>query len=160
MRHLIPLGVPFAAALALGACTGDPAAPALTARIVSVVPSGGATNVDPAAPIVATFDHAMAPGMEAYASLHRGDATGPVVTGTWAWSQDRTTLTFAPDQPLESNTQYTLRLGGGMRAMDDGYVDYGPCAAGHGGEWTGGGMMGGNMGGMMRPGMTFTFTTA
>jgi hypothetical protein len=47
-----------------------------------------------------------------------------------------------------------------MRAMDDGYVDYGPCAAGHGGEWTGGGMMGGNMGGMMRPGMTFTFTTA
>src|SRR5919106_5935232 len=123
MRHLIPLGVPFAAALALGACTGAPAAPALTARIVSVVPSGGATNVDPAAPIVVTFDHAMAPGMEAYAS-------------------------FAPDQPLESNTQYTLRLGGGMRAMDDGYVDYGPCAAGHGGEWTGGGMMGGNMGGM------------
>lgn len=139
---------------------------------VSVVPSGGATNVNPNALIVVTFDHPMRPGMEAYAALHEGDVTGPVVAGAWTWSEGRVTLVFTPDQPLKSATPYTLHLGGGMRAMDGGYVDYGPCADQFGGQWTGGGMTGGGGmmgGGMMNSGwrhpngtygMTFTFTTA
>lgn len=158
------------APLALGACSGDPAAPALTARVVSVVPSGAATGVDPNAPIVITFSHPMLSGMEQYAALHEGDVTGPVVAGTWAWSDDHTVLTFTPAQPLKALTPYTLHLGGGMRATDGGFVDYGPCIGQYNGQWAtrqmmGGGMMGGNMmgTGWRHPngtyGMVFTFTT-
>ncbi len=171
MSHRFWLLAVAAAPLALGAC-GNPTAPALTARIVSVVPSGGATGVDPNAPIVVTFDHPMQSGMEQYAALHEGDATGPVVPGTWTWSDDRTALTFTPEQPLKAQTLYTLHLGGGMRAMDGGYVDYGTCVAQHSGQWATQQMMGGGMmgdGGMMGSGwrhpngtygMVFTFTTA
>lgn len=161
-----------AAPLVVGACSEDPTAPALTARVVSVVPSGGATGVDPNAPIVVTFSHAMQSGMEQYAVLHEGDVTGPVVSGSWMWSPDRTTLTFTPAQPLTSQTHYTFHLGGGMRATDGGFIDYGSCVGQHGGQWAtqqmmGGGMMGGGnmMGsGWRHPngtyGMMFTFTTA
>lgn len=161
-----------AAVLALSACAGDTTGPALTARVVSIVPAGGATGVDPNAPIVITFSHAMRSGMEQYAALHEGDVTGTVVPGTWTWSDDRTTLTFTPAQPLKPQTLYTLHLGGGMRASDGGYVDYGPCTTQYGGQWAtqqmmGGGMMGGGsmMGsGWRHPngtyGMVFAFTTS
>ncbi len=163
-----------AAALALSAC-GDPTAPALTARVLSVVPAGGATGVDPNAPIVVTFSHPMQPGMEQYVALHEGDVNGPVVAGMWTWSDDRSALTFTPAQPLQAQTQYTLHLGGGMRATDGGFVDYGPCVGQYGGQWAtqqmmggggGGGMMGGGMmgTGWRHPngtyGMVFTFATA
>ena len=160
------------APLALGACNNDPTAPALTASVVSIVPTGGATGVDPNAPIIVTFSHSMQSGMDQYAALHEGDVTGPEVPGTWAWSADRFTLTFTPAQPLKSQTRYTLHLGGGMRATDGGFVDYGPCVGQLNGRWAtqqmmGGGMMGGGsmMGsGWRHPngtyGMVFTFTTA
>ena len=171
MLHRFWLLTLSVAPLALGACSGGPAAPALTARVVSVVPSGAATGVDPNSPIVVTFSHPMQPGMEQYAALHEGDVTGPVVAGTWAWSDDRTALTFTPAQPLKAQTQYTLHLGGGIRARDGGFVDYGSCVGQHSGQWAtqemmGGGMMGGNMmgTGWRHPngtyGMVFTFTTA
>jgi len=158
----------------LSGCSGDPTAPLLSARVVSIVPPGGATGVDPNAPIVVTFDHAMRPGMEQSAALHQGDVRGPVVPGSWVWSEDRMTLTFTPAQPLAAQTQYTLHLGGGMRAADGGYVDYGPCANQYDGQWAtqqmmGGGMMGGGGDSMMASGwrhpngtygMVFTFTTA
>lgn len=115
LRRFWLLTLPLAP-LALGACSGDPTAPALTARVVSVVPSGGAVGVDPNAPIVVTFSHPMQSGMEQYAALHEGGVTGPVVAGTWAWSDDRTALTFTPAQALKAQTPYTLHLGGGMRA--------------------------------------------
>ncbi len=172
MSHRFWLLTFAAASLALGAC-GDPTAPALTARVVSVVPSGGATSVDPSAPLVVTFSHPMQSGMEQYVALHEGDVNGPVVAGTWAWSDDRSMLTFTPAQPLGAQTQYTLHLGGGMRATDGGFVDYGPCVGQYGGQWAtqemmggGGGMMGGNMmgTGWRHPngtyGMVFSFTTA
>lgn len=173
MLKRLPLLTLLATPLALGACGGDPTAPALTTRVVAVVPSGGATGVDPAAPVVVTFSHPMRSGMEQYAALHEGDVVGPIVPGTWTWSDDRTTLTFTPTQPLKSQTQYTLHLGGGMRATDGGFVDYGPCVSQYGGQWAtqdmmGGGMMGSGGGNMMGSGwrdpngtygMVFTFTT-
>lgn len=158
------------ALLTASACGNDAVAPA--PRVIAVLPSGGATGVDPAAPIVVTFSHPMRPGMEQYAALHEGDVTGPTVPGAWAWSPDYTILTFTPGQPLRSQTGYTLHLGGGMRTAGGGYLDYGSCVGRHGGQWATSQMMGGGMmsgGGMMGSGwrhpngsygMVFTFTTA
>jgi hypothetical protein len=167
MLHRVTLLALPAAVLALVACHENPAAPDLTARVVSIVPDGGATGVDPQAPVVITFDHPMRAGMEQYAALHEGDVTGPIVPGTRTWSADRTVLTFVPMQPFKALTQYTVHLGGGMRAADGGYVDYGLCVEQHGGQWanqnmmSGGGMMGN---GWRHPngsyGMVFSFTTA
>ena len=166
------LSILVAAPLTLAACGENPAAPALTARVISVVPTGDATGVDPGAPIVVTFSHPMRSGMEQYAALHEGDVRGPVVSGSWSWSTDRTVLTFTPVLPLKAQTQYTIHLGGGMRDRGGGFVDYGPCVGQYGGRWAtqdmmGGGMMGGGnmMGsGWRHPngtyGMVFTFTTA
>jgi hypothetical protein len=159
--------------LALAGCGAEPNAPALTTHVVSVVPAGGATGVDPNAPIVVTFDQPMQVGMEQYAALHEGDVTGPVVPGTWAWSNGHATLTFTPMRPLMSQVQYTLHMGGGMRATDGGLVDWSSCVGQQGGQWAtqqmmgGGGMMGGDAT-MMGPGwrasngtygMVFPFTT-
>lgn len=170
MSHRFWLLTLAAAPLTLGAC-GDPTGPALSVRVVSILPSGGATGIDHSAPIVVTFSHRMQSGMEQYVALHEGDVNGPVIAGTWTWSDDRTTLTFASAQPLQPQTQYTFHLGGGMRATDGGFVDYGPCVGQYGGQWAtqemmGGGMMGGSMmgTGWRHPngtyGMVFVFTTA
>jgi len=145
---------------------------------VSVVPVGGDTDVDPNAPVVIQFDHAMQTGMEMYAALHEGDVTGPEVAGTWTWSDDDTVLTFTPDQPLLRGTQYTVHLGGGMTDAHGGFVDLESHGSDMGGDWAtddmmmGGGMMGGGMmdGGPHMGegwehsngsfGMVFSFTTA
>jgi hypothetical protein len=169
LRQLFGLSVPL---FALGACDHSPVAPLLTASIISVVPGGGATGVDRNAPIVVVFSHAMQAGMERYEALHEGTLTGPTVPGVREWWPDRTRLKFTPAEPLQPATQYTLHLGGGMRAADGGFVDYGACPEQHGGRWAtrpsrGSGMMGGGemMGaGWRHPngsyGMVFTFTTA
>ena len=169
-----------AAALAAAACGDGPTAPDVTARIVALVPTGGATGVDPAAPIVITFSHAMRSGTEQYVALHEGGLDGPVVPMTCTWSGDRSTLTCTPQARLSSATHDTLHLGGGMRDGTGGGLDYQQCIAQHDGQWAtaammghgpglgmGGGMMGDST--MMGPGwrhangsygMMFTFTTA
>lgn len=175
------LALTVAAALAATACMHDTTAPAPSVSIVSLVPAGGATDVDPGAPVVIAFSGPMGMGMEAYVALHQGDVTGPVVSGTWTWSPDRMMLTFTPAMPLDSATTYALHMGGGMHDSTGGSVDYQQCASQYDGQWVtatmmgggmiGGGMMGGGMMGdstMMGPGwsggngtygMVFTFTT-
>lgn len=153
-------------------------APVGDTTVLSVAPAGGNTNVDPNAPVVIQFSHAMRMGMEQYAALHEGDVTGPVVQGTWSWSADGLTLTFTPAAPLQPHTQYTLHLGGGMMDADGNLLNYDHCTGEHGGQWAtsammDGSMMGGSMmgqdGGMMGGGwehpngtygMVFSFTTA
>lgn len=141
--------------------------------VLSVVPAGGAANVDPSQPVVVEFSHAIGMGMEQYAALHEGDVTGAVVQGTWSWSSDRLRLTFTPAAPLQPGTQYTIHLGGGMRDATGALLNYDHCAGQHGGRWLGRSMMGGSMMGgrssMMGSGwrhangtygMVFVFTTA
>lgn len=160
-----------ASAALLAAC-GDadgPTAPAATldAMIVSVVPRGGATSVDPATPLVVRFSHPMgrsdigmmgtgasAHGMEMIVALHEGTLAGAAVPGTTAWSADRTTLTFTPTSPLERATTYTLFLGGRMTTSDGRTISHESCMA-MGGHDVGGAMMGGAMmgGGMMGGGL-------
>ncbi|HEX9894539.1 MAG TPA: Ig-like domain-containing protein [Gemmatimonadales bacterium] len=135
--------------------------------VARVVPAAEATGVDPAAPIVVQFTHAMMAGMEQYVALHVGETpAGPVVDGGWTWSSDRTVLTFVPVVPLQSSTRYTIHLGGGLRDSLNREVNHGACAA-QGGRTTTSGMMAGSgmMGGGWRHsngtyGMLFSFTTA
>lgn len=172
--------IAFVSAMLAGtlACSG--ATTGLTSvatSLVSVVPAGGAGSVSTSAPIVMTFSHAMASGMDMYVSLHEGDVTGPAVAGVMMWSGDRMTLTFTPTNPLKPATAYTIHLGGGMTDADGNPIDM--TAHGMmGGEWASGSMMagGGMMGGggpmsgqEMGPGwigsngmygMVFHFTTA
>ncbi len=149
-----------------------------SAALVRVEPAGGATDVDPTAPVVVTFDHAIDPAMTEYAALHEGDINGPEVAGTWALSEDSTQLIFTQAEPLKAGTQYTIHLGGGLMDADGNHVDMGTNGTHMGGEWAAGSMMGGGMGGGMHAGehehmgegwdhpengthgMIFTFTTA
>ncbi len=156
----------------LMACSGTATGPSSAATaLVSVTPTGGAASVAPSAPIVIVFSHAMASGMEMYASLHEGDVTGQTVPGVMTWSSDRTTLTFTPATALKSATAYTLHVGGGMKDTDGNPIDMTRHGM-MGGQWASGSMM--NGGGMMSGhemgpgwmgsngmyGMVFTFTTA
>jgi len=150
------------------------------ATLLSVLPAPGTVGVDVGATAMVVFDHAIAPGMDAYVALHEGDVTGPEVSGTWMMSEDHTTMTYTPTQPLKAATVYVIHVGGGM--MDEGghLVNLERHGLGMGGQWatasmmtggmgsgmTGGGQDGHHMGdGWEHPsngsyGMLFSFTTA
>lgn len=172
-------GAVLLAPVLLAACSGGsaPTAVAAPTELLSVAPTGGSTDVSVDTVVTVTFDHAMNPAMSQYADLHEGDLSGPVVEGTWSWSQDTTVLTFTPSAPLKAATTYTIHLGGGMMDADGEPVDmdeYGPGCGGQtataGMMGAGGGMMGsGGQGSHMGQGwqsadgdygMIFTFTTA
>jgi hypothetical protein len=133
----------------------------------SVTPSGGATDVDPSAPVTVVFSGPMRAGMEAYVVLHLADVAGSVVPGAWAWSDDQTRLAFTPAELLAGGTTYVLHMGGGMMDADGYALGYDHCVDQHGGNWANEDMMGGNSGmmgsGWAHPngtyGMIFTFTT-
>jgi len=162
-------------ALTVGACRENPAAvqeePAT--QFDSVVPAGGAEGIDPNAPVVVRFTDGMMQGMEQYMMVHEGDVAGPVVPGTWTWTEDWTCVTFQPTTPLKPHTHYSIHLGGAMMDGDGHAVGFGMNGTHMGGQWAtsemmGGGMMGQN-GSMMGSGwlgqngsygMVFEFTTA
>jgi len=119
----------------------------------------------------------MMAGMELLVTLHEGTIVGPPVAGTFAWSSDRTSLTFAPSESLKPRTTYVLHLSPNLRDANGRGVGFAACAQRVGGQsvspgmMTGGRMGGGNGAGMMGPGwqagtgmwgygMSFTFTTA
>ena len=168
------------APLAVSGCnssTAPPRAPLADLGVSSVLPTGGATGVDPAAPITIAFNHSMMPGMELLVLLHEGGVTGPAVAGTAMWSADRTLFTFTPSQTLKPNTTYVLHLSPNLKASSGQTINFASCAQLVGGEavpgsMMNGGMMGGNAGqgtmsgpgwqagsGMWGYGMILTFTT-
>lgn len=168
--------------LSVVACSHDGTTPEVleVTLLLSVVPAGGASDVDPDGPIEVRFEHPMMSGMESYALLHLGDVTGSAVEGAWSFSPDRTVLAFAPGSPLRPSTRYTIHLGGGMIDGEGHPVDWQTHGPGMGGEWATDAMMGSGMGpgmGMDGPagaghmgsgwehangsyGMVFSFTTA
>lgn len=175
-RHIIPTALAVAVSLGIAACADNPIAPIGDTALLSVVPAGGATDVDPNTPITFEFEHAM--HMDMYAALHEGgDVSGALVDGDWAWSADMTRLTFTHAMPLDAMADYTIHIGGGMLDADGQVVDLGQHGHDMGGEWVtqqmmdqrmmgGGGMMGADdmMGfgwahGDGTFGMVFTFTT-
>ena len=148
----------------------DPAA-----TVVSVTPANAAGGVNPAAPVVVTFNRAMMSGMEMLVVLHEGSVTGAAVVGSYAWSSDRSSLTFTPAAALRSKTSYVLHLAPDLRTSSGQRLNHQGCIS-LGGRNVNQGMMGGGMmnNGAMGPGMMgngwralsgsygmiFTFTTA
>jgi hypothetical protein len=136
------------APLAVSGCndsTAPPRAPLSDVAVASAVPTGGATGVDPAAPIAIRFNRSMMSGMELLVLVHEGSVTGPAVAGTATWSVDRTVLTFAPSQTLKSNTTYVLHLSPNLKASSGQTINFASCAQLVGGEALPGGMMNGGM---------------
>ncbi len=121
-------------------------------QLLSVSPAGASTGVSTATPVAMTFSGPMMPGMEQYLDLHHGDAAGPLVPITCAWSADRMTVTCAASEPLDRNTTYTIHAGAGMMDADDHPVDLPTHMAGNG-EWFMPTMMGGMHAGMPMSGM-------
>lgn len=149
---LRPTALLALAVLVAAACADDgtPTAPLPDAPVLlSVVPQGGATGVDPTTDVVLSFDHPLMPGMEAYVDLHEGSVTGPEVPGAWSMHEDGMGLRFVPDAPLKPLTDYTVHLGGGMMGAQGQHADYQSHGPGMGGSWATEGMMQGGMGGGM-----------
>lgn len=155
-----------------------PRSPAGAAEVVSISPANAATGVDPARPLVVTFTRSMMNGMESLVILHEGSVSGSAVSGTFAWSTDRTTLTFTPTMALKRGTMYTLHLAPSLVSADGKPIDLAACTR-IGGQYAtttmmGAGVQQGMMGGAWGPGMmgsgwraadgtygmVFTFTTA
>lgn len=155
------------------AFTFTTASAATQTSLVAVSPAPGTTGVDPSGTITMTFSGAMLTSMMQYVDLHQGTIAGPVVPMTCSWSNDNTTLTCQPNQPLQPGTSYVLHMGGGMMNANGDPVDVEHHGMTIGGQPVSGGMMGGMHGGQgtgmmgsgwMDPdghyGMEFTFTTA
>lgn len=157
--RLLGLAVGAGLLVATIGCEEGTTAPALEeTALLSVIPQGGATGVDPNGPLVIEFSHPMHQGMEEYADVHEGDVEGPLVEGSWSWNEDFTKLTFTPATPLKSQTQYVVHIGGGMVDENGEPINYGLHGLGMGGQWMtqqmhqggqhGYGMGQGGMGGM------------
>ena len=166
------VAVPAVALACASGMTGPARTSAEAPVVLSISPASSATGVDPTAPLVVTFSHPMMAGMEALVVLHEGTISGPPVSGTPAWSTDRTRLTFTPTQPLKRATAYQLHLSPNLTDSSGQRIDFGACAQRVGGQVVtpasmGGGMMGNGMMGVgWQPssgtwgyGMSFTFTT-
>jgi hypothetical protein len=166
MRKRWPVAGMVAIAVALGSCSDGPAAPHGGGfAVASVLPAHGATGVDPAAPIVLTFTHAMMPAMERYMAIHEGDAAGPVVAGQWSWSDEYRRLTFTPGSPLKAQMTYVIHAGMVHDAahMDGGHSQHhGTMGTDHARCGPAGGMRSGSMmaGSMKDCTMQASFTTA
>jgi len=176
-RDIMRAAVVAVAVITVSACSDNATAPAadIETALLDIVPPGGATNVDPNAPVVVQFDHPIGPGMAEYAEVREGDSDGPLVEGTWVLSTDRTALAFTPTQPLKPLTTYVIHLGGGMLDQHGEHLNFERHGFDYGGEWCTEQQMGmGPMGPMgtqhqhgadwRHPngtyGMFFTFTTA
>lgn len=171
--HLFQL-VAFSAFLFALGCSDSANAPNQTATTLAAVsPAGGATNVDPAAPIHLTFSGPVGQGMENYLDVHKGTTADATVPMTCTWSADRTTLTCTHAAPLASASTYTIHVGGGMMDANGHPVDMDAMVNLMGGVWLMPGMMGGmHAGEPMNTmgqgwqgsngsyGMMFSFTTA
>ena len=134
--RLLGLAVGVGLLVATGGCGDDTTAPQIEeTALLSVIPQGGATGVDPNGPLVIEFSHSMQQGMEEYADVHEGDVEGPLVEGSWSWNEDFTKLTFTPAMPLKNLTQYVVHIGGGMVDENGDPINYGLHGLGMGGQW-------------------------
>ena len=156
--RIVLLTITVSLAAACRSSTAPSANVTRDAVVLSVVPTGGTTGVNPAAPITVVFGQSMMSGMEALVVLHEGGITGPQVSGLATWSGDRSKLTFTPTAPLKPRTTYALHFSPNLKDENGNAMNWAGCASALNGQGVpsgtfGSGMMGGGMGpGMMGPG--------
>lgn len=121
-------------AVLLAACAETPVEVGPTA-LLSVFPAAGATGVDVTVQIEVRFDAPIAQQVGYPIALQVGDCPGPVVPGTWSRTADGMGLSFAPVQPLEPTTRYTIHVGGGLTDADGAVVDLDRHGPSLGGTW-------------------------
>ena len=85
----------------------------------SIVPHDGATNFEPAEPIVVEFSLPMdRASVESGLIVRSSEATS--IAGSFEWSEDATTVSFIPDPPLALLTEYQIVVPAGLRGQGDG----------------------------------------
>jgi hypothetical protein len=124
----------------VAACNESPTASRIPSSLVSMSPTGGSIEVDPAELIEVSFSEPMMAGTERYVELHEGSYGGPTVGGTWRWASptviqvksrfgptqtiERTKLVFIPEQPLARGTRYTVHLCGKLQDARGRSIEY------------------------------------
>lgn len=132
------------AAMAAFACSDDPASPPDELTIVSLSPTGEATNVDPGVVVEIEFSSPMAETMSDLVALHEDTPAGALAAGTWEWSPDHLFLRFRVNNRLREQTRYHLHLGGGLEDAQGHRLNFEHAMQFHHGDWCTDGMAGGH----------------
>ena len=84
--------------------------------MVSTTPLSGATGVDPAAAVTATFDQAMDASTMTSANVTLTPSGGSAVSATVSYDPNTKTVTLQPSSTLQNGTSYTARLSTGVKS--------------------------------------------
>jgi len=87
----------------------------LPPTLVSVLPTG--INVQPSAPVVATFSKGIDKGSVSPATIKLTDADGNVVAGVFTFSVDGKVVTFSPGELLKPEQSYTVAVDGAVKDL-------------------------------------------
>ena len=87
----------------------------LPPTLVSVAPNG--INIQPNAPVVATFSKSIDKTSISTTTLKLTDANGDLVPGVFTFSVDSKVVTFSPSDLLNSEQSYSVTVDGGIKDL-------------------------------------------
>jgi hypothetical protein len=87
--------------------------------VTTTTPAGGATGVNAAAAITATFSEAVNPSTVTAANVELRTSTNAVLPAALSYDQPTRTLTLRPSAVLSTLATYTLRIRGGSTGIKD-----------------------------------------
>ena len=93
-------------------------APPPPPTVTATSPANGATGINPAAPVAATFSRAMDPATVTTTNVRLQRTGGSSVTGTVTYDAANLRAIFTPSSSLTLNANYTFTLTTGLRAAD------------------------------------------
>lgn len=88
-------------------------------EVTGTIPAAGATRVDPAVVIRASFSEPLDPLSVNPATAELRDAVGTAVTAPVAWIAETQTVSLTPSAQLQPGTTYTTTLKGGTAGLRD-----------------------------------------
>jgi len=138
LRHVTHASFVLCAVISLVACSESSTESedvATVTVLLSVQPTAGATNVDLTTAMEIVFSRPVAAATLGIVALQIGECPGPIVSGQWLLSQDRTVLRFTPLMPLMAGTMYSIHVGGGMMDAEGRPIDLEHYGPGMGGQW-------------------------
>lgn len=87
--------------------------------VASTSPTTGATGVNPANPVTATFSEAMDPATISTTTLELRDPANTLVASAVTYNAATNTATLTPTNPLMASTLYTAKAKGGTSGIKD-----------------------------------------